>query len=91
VELISEDLELGETALLTPMAGYGAQFFNQIEHLLLERCWCRQRGRVRHGDFQGFGGTVQVSAASPAARLVVANRVGWAAGVSGLPKRAMEF
>jgi hypothetical protein len=62
VELISENLELGETALLTPMAGYGAQFFNQIEHLLLERCWGRRSDHVRHGDLQGFGGTVQADA-----------------------------
>jgi hypothetical protein len=46
---------------------------------------------MRHGDFQAFGGTVQASAESMAARLVVANRVGWAAGVIGLAKRVMEF
>jgi hypothetical protein len=62
VELISQNLELGETALLTPAAGRGAQFLDQSEHLLLERCWCRWRGCVRHGDFQGFGGTVQADA-----------------------------
>jgi hypothetical protein len=91
VELISENLKLDETALLTPVAGYGAQFFNQIEHLLLERCWGRWCGHMRHGDFQRFGGTARAGAEPMPARLVVANRVDWAAGVIGLPKRVMEF
>jgi hypothetical protein len=62
VELISQNLDLGETALLASITGCGAQFLDQIKHLLLERCWGRWCGHMRHGDFQGFGGTVQTDA-----------------------------
>ena len=46
---------------------------------------------MRRGDFQRFGGTARAGAEPMPARLLVATRVGWAAGVTSLPKRVMEF